>query len=147
MTRYIGDMYLSLLDRLLSKIEIDNITGCWEWQGGKNNIGYGMMRDGKKMRTAHRVSYEEHNSTKIPKNLVTMHSCDNPGCVNPAHLSLGTRQDNTRDMLNKGRAKPFGGYGMIGRKQPRSTCPHCNNSIANNIFARWHGDKCKSKKP
>lgn len=147
MTRYIGDMYLSLLDRLLNKIKIDPTTQCWEYQGGKNNLGYGMIRDDKKMRTAHRVSYEEHNNTIIPSHLIVMHSCDNPCCVNPAHLSLGTRTDNVRDMINKGRGKMFGGngphYGMTGKKMPTSHCPHCNRDIAVNTYGRYHGNNCK----
>ena len=134
----------TLLERLLNKVIVNDVTDCWEWQGGKNNIGYGLIRDEKRMRTAHRVSYEEHNNTQIPKNLVTMHSCDNPCCVNPSHLSLGTRKDNTQDMLNKGRAKPFGGMGMKGKKQPRTLCPHCSKSVPNNLLTRWHGDNCKS---
>jgi hypothetical protein len=145
MARYLGDSGLSLLDRLLNKIKIDNNTNCWLWQGGKNNIGYGMIRDDKKMRTAHRVSYEEHNQTKIPYNLVVMHSCDNPCCVNPKHLSVGTRSDNSKDMMSKGRGKPFGGLGggMTGKKQPKTNCQHCNRLIPNNTFAKHHGKNCK----
>ena len=144
MTRYIGDSGLSLLQRLLNKIEINTTTNCWEFQGGRNNLGYGMIRDDKKMRTAHRVSYEEHSQTKIPKHLVVMHSCDNPCCVNPQHLSLGTRKDNTRDMLQKGRANPFGGMSMKGRKHPTTICSICNSNYANNIFAR-HVRSCEQK--
>lgn len=144
MTRYVGDMYVPLLDRVLNKVEINNTTGCWEFQGGKNNLGYGMVRDNKKMRTAHRVSYEEHNQTKIPKHLVVMHRCDNPCCVNPQHLSLGTRSDNMKDMVKKGRGKVFGD-GMRGKKQPTTNCPHCSRDIANNVYSRYHGNNCKSK--
>ena len=145
MTRYIGDISLSLLDRLLNKIKIDNNTGCWIWQGGKNNIGYGMIRDEKKMRTTHRVSYEEHTQTKIPSHLVVMHSCDTPLCVNPQHLSLGTRSDNSKDMMRKGRGRPFGGpgYGMLGKKMPKTTCPHCSKEVANNAYPKYHGNNCK----
>ena len=137
----------TLLERLLNKVIVNEVTDCWEWQGGKNNIGYGLIRDEKRMRTTHRVSYEEHTQTKIPNHLVTMHSCDNPCCVNPAHLSLGTRKDNMQDMINKGRAKLYGGvgHGMLGKKQPKTLCPHCNRAIANNTYARFHGDNCKSK--
>ena len=71
-----GKSGVSLIDRLLNRVVIDGVTDCWIWQGGKNNIGYGMMRDDNKMRTTHRVSYEEHTQTKIPKNLVVMHICD-----------------------------------------------------------------------
>jgi hypothetical protein len=145
MARYVGCMSLSLLDRLLNKVLIDQHTGCWEYQGGKNNMGYGFIRDGKRMRTTHRVSYEEHYQTVIPYGLVVMHSCDNPSCVNPHHLSLGTHKDNTHDMLRKGRQNTNGSYGMLGKKQPRTVCPHCNVSIANNTYARWHGDKCVHK--
>jgi hypothetical protein len=135
---------LSLLERLLSKIVVDNVTDCWVWQGGKNNIGYGMMRDGNKMRTTHRVSYEEHVG-KIPPRMCVCHSCDNTLCCAPHHLWLGTLKQNSQDMLRKGRGKPFGGTGMLGKKQPKTLCPHCNRSIANNIYARCHGDKCKLK--
>lgn len=134
----------TLIERLLDKIEINNTTGCWEFQGGKNNLGYGMIRDDKKMRTAHRVSYEEHTNTKIPNHLVVMHQCDNPCCVNPKHLSLGTRSDNTQDMLKKGRAKPFGGVGMTGKTQPKSLCPCCNVEYANNTLRR-HITSCQQK--
>jgi hypothetical protein len=135
----------TLLERLLNKVIVNDVTDCWEWQGGKNNIGYGMMRDENRMRTIHRVSYEEHSQTKIPAGMSVMHSCDNPLCANPAHLSVGTHQQNMLDMYTKGRAKVFGGIGMRGKKQPRTICPHCNRSIANNLFARHHGDNCKLK--
>lgn len=136
----------SLLQRLLNKVIIDDATDCWEWQGATNNIGYGMIRDEQKMRTTHRVSYEEHNQAKIPDHLIVMHSCDNTVCVNPAHLSLGTRRDNMQDMLRKGRNNQFGTiHGMLGKKQPKTICPHCNISMANNVYARYHGDKCSSK--
>jgi hypothetical protein len=143
MTRYIGDTGLSLLQRLLNKIEINATTNCWEYQGGKNNLGYGMIRDDKKMRTTHRVSYEEHTQTKIPSNLVVMHSCDNPCCVNPAHLSLGTRKDNTQDMLQKGRGKQYGD-GMLGKKMPTTPCTNCSRSIANPVYRR-HLTSCMQK--
>ena len=106
MSRYIGDS-LPLLDRVLNKVIVNSVTDCWEFQGGKNNIGYGMVRDGKGMRTTHRVSYEEHHQTKIPQGLLVMHSCDNKACVNPQHLSLGTHQDNTYDMISKVRHNPW----------------------------------------
>ena len=145
MGRHKGD--LSLLERLLDKVIIDEVTDCWIFTGGKNNIGYGMIRDEKKMRTAHRVSYEEHNG-KIPVGLLVLHSCDNPICCNPNHLSLGTHKDNTRDMMNRGRAKPFGqhkvtGGGMKGKIMPRTLCVHCNRSISNPAYSRSHGKKCK----
>ena len=145
MARYAGDTLLPLLDRLLNKVVINEVTDCWEWQGGKNNIGYGMMRDGKKMRTVHRVSFEEHNQINIPPDKVVMHQCDNKICANPAHLSLGTHKDNSQDMIRKGRNNITPSYGMTGKKQPKTKCPHCNKDIANNVYARHHGEKCRMK--
>ena len=147
MGRRLGDCG-TLIERLLDKIIINEVTDCWEFQGGKNNIGYGMIRDEKRMRTAHRVSYEEHNNIKIPAGMCVCHTCDNPVCVNPAHLWLGTHKQNTKDMLSKGRAKPFGGNingGMRGKKQPTTLCVHCNRNIPNNTYARFHGDNCNQK--
>lgn len=141
MGRRIGDQG-TLLERLLSRVLVDEVTDCWIYQGGKNNIGYGMIRDDKKMRTTHRVSYEEHNNVKIPPGMCVCHTCDNPSCVNPAHLWLGSHKDNSKDMVAKGRWKPFG-TGMLGKKQPRTDCPHCNRNIANNVYFRFHGDNCK----
>jgi hypothetical protein len=146
MARYVGDCNLSLLQRLLDKVIIDQHTDCWEFQGGKNNIGYGMIRDGKGMRTTHRVSYEEHNDTKIPTDKIVMHTCDNRCCVNPLHLILGTHKDNMQDMIHKGRGRRSRLRKVpIGFKQPRTMCVHCNTSMPNNAYARYHGDKCKSK--
>ena len=142
MSRYKGDSLLSLLDKLLNNIKINAVTDCWEWQLSKNNIGYGLIRDGKKMRTVHRASYEEHTNTKIPPGICVCHTCDNPLCINPQHLWLGTRKQNTKDMIDKNRHSIFG---SVNGKQPKTTCPHCYRSIPNNMFSRYHGNKCKMK--
>ena len=141
---------LTLLDRLLNNIEIDEITDCWEYQGATNNVGYGMIRDEKKMRTTHRVSYEEHNDTKIPAGMCVCHQCDNPKCVNPAHLWLGTRKQNMDDMVAKGRGAQWGGFTgngrvhpRLGKTNPKTNCEHCHRDISNNVFKRYHGDNCK----
>ena len=138
----------SLLERLMERVIINEVTDCWEYQGGKNNIGYGMIRDEKKMRTTHRVSYEEHKGP-IPPGMCVLHRCDNTICCAPHHLWLGTLKDNTQDMMSKGRGKPFGGHldtgGMKGKKQPTTLCKYCNRLMPNNSYARFHGEKCKSK--
>lgn len=77
--------------------------GCWEWNGPRNKSGYGFFAiEGNSIR-AHRYSYERSNG-QIPEGLLVCHHCDNPPCVNPDHLFLGTHQDNANDMVAKGRA-------------------------------------------
>ncbi len=82
--------------------------GCWEWVGSKYRGGYGHFRrkiDGKwKMYKTHRYSYEYYTKTDALNNLIC-HTCDNPSCVNPDHLFIGTPQDNHDDMRSKGRWK------------------------------------------
>ena len=83
-------------------MEVNKVTGCWEWKKGKNVHGYGLVRFNKKTSLAHRVSYEIHNSV-IPSKMKVLHSCDNPACVNPEHLRVGSHQENMEDMARKGR--------------------------------------------
>lgn len=139
-----------LLDKLLAKVLVNETTDCWEFQGAKNNIGYGMIRDDKKMRTTHRVSFEEHNGVKIPPGFCVCHTCDNPSCVNPLHLWLGTMKQNMDDMIAKGRGYRWGDYlaqgrvhPRLGKSLPKTNCPHCHRDIANNVFGRHHGENCK----
>lgn len=83
-------------------------SGCWEWTGGHNAYGYGIiMLPGTNLNTrAHRFSYERYKGP-IPTGKIIMHTCDNPPCVNPEHLLIGTRGDNNRDAMLKGR-RPSG---------------------------------------
>jgi hypothetical protein len=75
-------------------------SDCWVWQGYRNEHGYGRLWAPK--RYVHRAAYEAFVGP-IPAGLNVLHRCDNPPCCNPAHLFLGTRADNARDMLAKGR--------------------------------------------
>ncbi len=79
------------------------VTGCEEWQHARNSDGYGQIRIEGKSHGAHRVSYELQVGT-IPIGLYVLHACDNPPCIRPEHLWLGTHQDNMRDAAQKGRA-------------------------------------------
>lgn len=88
-------------EKLLSQIKVLE-NGCWLFTGGKNSQGYGAIWDGEKQCRAHIVSYQIHVET-VPKGLLVLHECDNPWCVNPEHLFLGTHQDNVDDMRTKGR--------------------------------------------
>lgn len=81
------------------------LTNCEEFAGCKSDRGYGKLRHKGKCVRAHRLAYCLSNGLDIDdiKGLSVMHSCDNPSCVNPDHLILGTHKDNMTDKMSKGR--------------------------------------------
>src|SRR5215468_1835358 len=94
---------VTVKDRLLSKIRITE-SGCWEWIGFRkpDKFDYGYIWINGRNVKAHRVSYEQHKGP-IPKGIDVLHKCDNPPCINPDHLFLGTRGENCKDCASKNR--------------------------------------------
>lgn len=100
---------LNELARFWSKVSKScDVSACWEWTGSINESGYGKFR-----RTegdtcyAHRFAKEMVDGP-IEEGMCVLHSCDNPKCVNPAHLFIGTKADNVKDMDAKGRSRRAG---------------------------------------
>jgi hypothetical protein len=93
---------MTTLQRLMQRIKAQSERGCWEWNGTRNNRGYGEISVDHLKELAHRVSWELHFGP-IPEGLCVLHRCDNPPCINPFHLFLGNLKDNIRDMFGKER--------------------------------------------
>jgi hypothetical protein len=93
-----------LLDRLMARCIPEPNSGCWLWEGSNTGTrGYGLaFLDAKRVTTAHRAMMIAHG-VDVPATHVVMHHCDNPHCVNPAHLSVATQAENLADMCSKGR--------------------------------------------
>ena len=113
----------SMETRFWQKVRKTTENGCWLWTAALNEHGYGVihktgMKNGNEL--AHRYSYMLHGSIKLGE-LEVCHRCDNPKCVNPRHLFLGSHTDNMRDSIRKGRFKdPING--LINRSKT-----HCAN--------------------
>jgi len=94
---------MTTLERFLNKVDkTSNPNGCWEWTAFKNRNGYGRFIDNGQW-MAHRWAAKNLGNMDL-QDFCVCHTCDNPGCVNPAHLFLGTHTDNMRDKVAKGRA-------------------------------------------
>jgi len=94
--------YTSLPDRFWSKVDEPNENGCWLWNACKSASGYGLFLLDGKMERSHRLSIADAKG-EIPAGMYALHKCDNPPCVWPDHLYVGTPQDNMDDKVRRGR--------------------------------------------
>lgn len=89
-------------ERFWEKVDKREENACWLWMAGKNKRGYGVFNGSDNIYGAHCYSWILHNGP-IPEGKFVLHKCDNPSCVNPAHLWVGSHTENMRDMFKKNR--------------------------------------------
>ena len=97
---------------------VDRTEGCWVWMGARVSKGYGNLWHGGKSISAHRHAWEL-TVGPIPPGMHVLHHCDNPPCVRPDHLWLGTNRENQIDSRDKGRRA------HLASRLPYQTCEHC----------------------
>lgn len=106
-------VYCSLRCCIFDHVIVAGQDDCWQWTATTGREGYGVFTFRGKIQRAHRAVYELINGPIGTSKLYVCHTCDNRGCCNPAHLWLGTVQDNLADMRNKGR-----GNNQFNYRQP-----------------------------
>ena len=133
-------------ERLKLRSAPNEATGCVEWTARRDRPnGYGVLRVGPKLRKAHRLAYEEAHGP-IPDGLEVCHHCDNKGCINAAHLFVGTHHENMLDMARKGRHRmPH----QVGARNPQAKLDdssvaalravHRLGLFSQSTLARWWG--------
>lgn len=112
---------LTLEERFWQHVDKRGDDECWLWTGKSRYTHpftgeptYGFLKIDHRHRTgAHRISWSLHNNQEIPRGMCVLHKCDNPICVNPSHLFLGTHNDNMQDKVRKGRAAGGANKGEI----------------------------------
>lgn len=108
-----------IIKRFMSKVDVRGDDECWPWKAGKDRDGYGRFQLNDTWTASHRIAYFLRHK-KLPtqntqgEKLLVCHTCDNPICVNPNHLFLGTHLDNVRDSIAKGRRADMKGVNNPG---------------------------------
>ena len=108
------------MDRFYDKVS-KRENGCWEWQGATRDTGYGVFRIDGKLYSAHRVSAYLAGkcglNCRCPKTDIVLHDCDNPLCVNPDHLIVGSQKENIQQSIERGRWGGAGNFAGWNRGQ------------------------------
>lgn len=118
---------MTLKERFYEKVALIPFHSCWEWVGNRKLSGYGRIDFQKKSYLAHRLSWEIHRG-EVPRGMFVCHKCDNPSCVNPDHLFIGSHQENMDDMRRKGRCRRISGVAHYKAKLQEKQIVQIRNS-------------------
>ena len=121
-------MHPDILPKLFEGRVTTPEQGCWEWQGCRTPAGYGQVRVNNLLWLAHRYAYASCVAS-IPEDLIIMHACDNPACVRPSHLRLGTHRQNMLDKEAKG-------HGNAGAANGQAKLSAVDVETIRELFAR-----------
>ncbi len=150
MTNVVDGRFISipLEDRYWAKVDKRGPDECWPWTGATDGRRYGIISQNGRNRKATHVAVEFATGEPFPAKKMACHTCDNPPCVNPAHLFVGTMQDNMRDAFAKGRINlaaflgnnhnrakthcvrghPLSGDNLIRKKKGHRGCRACQKA-------------------
>lgn len=131
----------SFAERFWMRVAVGEPDVCWPWQSHRNKAGYGRAGNGQRGRTtvAHRIAYAL-TFGELPDDQLVCHRCDNPPCCNPAHLFLGSHQENADDRERKGRNNIRPAVeARVQKQRDRTTC--VNGHPFDEINTYWHDGK------
>lgn len=134
-----GFQRLPLADRLWAKTAKGAVNECWNWRGGNDGRYGALYWNGRRIK-AHRASWRLANG-EIPEGKEVCHSCDNPRCVNPRHLFLGSHSENMKDARAKGRQPIPHELGFIPHNALKTHCKRGHPFTPENTYTNSHGNR------